>query len=171
MELSTKQLSDLFQVSDRTIRSWATRGMPRKAPGRFEGLEAVRWYAENIFIPEAAESRDLLSKAEAERLMLNLKAELLQVEVDREKGKLVPLEEVKADWIRIAQAVKTTLYGIPFRLAAIIATVDNENEIRKMIKSEVNRALTEISEGNSLCPGCGCKLWPEDDQEAKTDGK
>jgi terminase small subunit / prophage DNA-packing protein len=171
VELTTKQLSDLFCISDRTVRNWTAKGMPKIAPGKFDGLAAVRWYAENVFMPEAAESRDLLSKAEAERLMLNLKAELLQVEVDKEKGKLVPLEEIKRDWGRIAQAVKTGLYGIPYRLAAILATVDNESEIRKMIKQEVNRSLDEISAGNSACPGCGCKLWPEDDQEAKADGK
>lgn len=84
MEFKTKELASLFNVTDRTIRSWATRGMPKIANGRFDGLPVIRWYAENIFIPEAAESRDLLSKAEAERLMLNLRAELLQIEVDQD---------------------------------------------------------------------------------------
>jgi phage terminase Nu1 subunit (DNA packaging protein) len=164
MEFKTKELASLFEVSDRTIRLWANKGLPKISAGKFDGLSAVRWYAENVFMPEAAESKDLLSKAEAERLMLNLKAELLQVEVDRERGKFVEAEKVKRDWIRIAQAVKTTLYGIPFRLSAIVATMDNESEIRKMIKQEVNRALTEISEGNSACPHCNGQLWNPADE-------
>jgi phage terminase Nu1 subunit (DNA packaging protein) len=171
MEFKTKELAELFEVSDRSIRNWTAKGMPRIAPGRFEGLPVIRWYAENIFLAEAAESRDLLSKPEAERLMLNLKAELLQCEVDREKGKFVEVEEVRADWIRIAQGVKAKLYSIPFRLSALLAGESEEFEIRKMIKQEVNRALDEISQGKNTCPGCGCKLWPEDELEAKTDGK
>jgi phage terminase Nu1 subunit (DNA packaging protein) len=166
MEFKTKELASLFEVSDRSIRLWANKGMPKIAPGRFDGLSAVRWYAENIFMPEAAESRDLLSKAEAERLMLNLKAELLQVEVDREKGKFVEVEKVKRDWIDVATAAKAMLQNIPYRLSAIISTMTDEREIRNTLKTEIRNILNLFAEGENRCRHCGGQLWnPKDESK------
>jgi phage terminase Nu1 subunit (DNA packaging protein) len=165
MEFTTKELASLFNVSHRSIRAWATRGMPKKAPGRFEGLPAIKWYAENIFMPEAAESKDLLSKAEAERLMLNLKAELLQVQVDAEKGKLVEVEKVKRDWGEVATASKAMLLNIPYRLSAIVATMTDEREIRNALKTEIRSQLFAFADGKCECKHCGGSLWNPNDED------
>jgi phage terminase Nu1 subunit (DNA packaging protein) len=164
MEFTTKQNIRFIWSIRPNNKGMGHQGDAKIAPGKFDGLAVIKWYAENVFLAEAAESRDLLSKPEAERLMLNLKAELLQVEVDREKGKFVEVEKVKKEWVEVATAAKAMLQNIPYRLAAIVATLDNETEIRNTLKTEIRNILNLFAEGKNECRHCGGQLWNPADE-------
>lgn len=102
------------------------------------------------------DSADLLiSKAEAERRKEIALAKLREMEVDRERQRVVPVDEVAAMVVAEYAKVRTRLIGLPAKVASRAAVMKSAAEIQAMIADEVTEALKELSldaGGDSPCP-------------------
>jgi hypothetical protein len=107
---------------------------------------------------ENCDFSELQRRNELEKLLL---ARIKRAEIEKE---LVPVKKVMKDWGEIATATKAMLMNLPYRLAAIVATMDGETEIRNLLKAEIRHHLTAFAEGKNACPHCGKQLWDPDDE-------
>jgi len=60
-------------------------------------------------------------------------------------GELIPKEEVKKTWLEIINKVKQKLLSIPNKVAPVVVTYKNTNEIKLILKDKLYEALYEIS--------------------------
>jgi len=60
-------------------------------------------------------------------------------------GELIPKQEVKNTWLELINKVKQKLLTIPNKVAPVIVTVKNINEIKLILQDKLYEALYEIS--------------------------
>lgn len=110
-------------------------------------------------IHEKTSGKGLMEKPMAERLIANLKAQLMTFEVQRESGELLLATEVKAAESKMCAAIKNTLIGIPDRISALCAATSDPKEVKKLLREELRQVLTNLADGiGEPCPHCGTEL-------------
>lgn len=75
-----------------------------------------------------------------------VKTEKTQLEVDRLRGRLIDINDVKYLWGNIANTVMQNMLRLPSKLAPMLKMMENPEEIALIIDEEVRKVLTEIAE-------------------------
>jgi hypothetical protein len=92
----------------------------------------------------AEELGDVPSLAESRAKEAELRARLLQIQVDKETGALLPKVDVEARVFALARATRDHLLRLPDRIAAELAGLDDLQEIQRRLTEAVNEALAEL---------------------------
>ena len=71
--------------------------------------------------------------------------EIAEIEKQRATGELIPKEEVKRTWLELVHKIKQKLLSIPNKVAPVIVTVKNINEIKLILQDKLYEALYEIT--------------------------
>jgi len=141
-----------LDVAKRILGDTAQRQAGTKIPEAEPEIRAER---------KVAKVSGQLSRPEAEALIANLRAALLQIEVQKERGELVMAADVKKDWINMVVGIKNALIGLPDRLSALVAASSDQRECRRLLKTEIGHALNALGDGvGEPCPFCGEALKP-----------
>jgi len=85
-------------------------------------------------------------------------AKLAKLNYEKERGKLIDREEVRADAAQTARAVIKIIMEIPGRLAGPIATEPNQDKVFKLLTDEFNQvlnAMTQESNDAGATDTCG----------------
>ena len=90
-------------------------------------------------------SHDLNPIQEKARLD-KLKADKVQIEIDVLKETLIPIERVEQSWSKLVSAFRSKILAMPSKLSPRVCAVKEIKEVEKILKAEVNEALTELSE-------------------------
>jgi phage terminase Nu1 subunit (DNA packaging protein) len=73
------------------------------------------------------------------------RAVLAELEVNEKQGKLIPVEQVRADADRAARIVRDTLLAFPDRVSALLIGQD-ERRMAATLRAEIRSALQRISD-------------------------
>lgn len=147
--ISKKELADLLGKSPRWISKLIDDGLP-VAGGGGRGVEvqidsqaAIEWLVSREVrreLGEEGEDEDGLSSASTEdRLLKRARREKLQLEIDRERGRLLPGDTVAQILISVAAVYATQLDALPSRCAADLAVIDDPATIRARVFEETRR--------------------------------
>ncbi len=131
-------LATLFDVAPSTIGAWRAQGMPLREDGMYDARACMRWWARRkVRVAEGDEE----AQAKADRL----RARLLELKVEREEGKLIPLENALAVWGRAVVNAKTGILSIPNAIELLLP-----NELRPTlvpeIRARIEAALRELAD-------------------------
>jgi hypothetical protein len=85
------------------------------------------------------------SLAEAKRARAVYEAELTRLELMKEKRELILADDVKQEASRLAKQVRDLLLMIPTRNAAKVATMQNQEDVRALLQSEIESALRGLA--------------------------
>jgi hypothetical protein len=85
------------------------------------------------------------SIGEARRALAVYKAERERLAMMREKGELILVSEVRQEAARLARQVRDLLLMIPNRNAAKLATLQDQEEIRVLLQTEIESALRGLA--------------------------
>jgi DNA-binding transcriptional regulator YiaG len=140
--VSTSRLAQLFGINRKTVAEWRKDG--RDVPDKAEGKEPLddwrAWFAAN---PDAGYA-DHKPRKDRETLMcrkLEVEIEIKEIQLDEEKGKLIPIAQARESTRRIVTATRGEFLklsnDLPPRLAGL-------NEAK--MKGIVTKALHEILE-------------------------
>lgn len=158
---STADVMARFDVTQPTVSNWTRDGCPhsrdgegKRAPFLFDLDEVSRWVKrERRSIVKAsrddsAESSEIatleLTHARAKCRKDLAAAEKAELELDKARGKLVDVEEVKQGQLdRIARA-RAVLLGIPSSLAPDLAG-ESVEDIERCLSDAIHNALMELS--------------------------
>lgn len=86
-----------------------------------------------------------LSYSEAKTLVMNIKARLLQIEMDEKLGKLIEVEKVKNIFVKAGNTVRDAILVIPSKLAHRLAHEKDPEKCREILDKELRQALEELS--------------------------
>ena len=76
----------------------------------------------------------------------HIEAELKQIELDEKRGRLVVAAEVVAVVADVSTTLRAQLESLPDRLAPMLATVTDEQQIRAMLADEVEMVLSGMAD-------------------------
>lgn len=148
--VNTSDVAQFFDVSIRSVQHWAASGCPKQGRGKFD-LKAVHaWWWLNIASARAEAEAGDESLQEQRRLYWQAKAERERLAVEREKGELIPKEEIKIEWVARVSEVANGLQGLAMRLPPLIAGKE-AREVRDIVKKNVRQILERYSRTGRFC--------------------
>ncbi|MDP2207308.1 MAG: hypothetical protein Q8K98_00870 [Bacteroidota bacterium] len=141
--ISTTELCKLWQRTPATISEYVKNGMPKLARGRFHLNEIWQWRYSVLKEKSETGSGDIkqerLRKIEVER-------KLLEIELAKQQGKLVSLDEIKVVWERVIVAFKNKLLLFPNKVSSRLLNMQTIGEIKSLLDEEIFQILNELSQ-------------------------
>lgn len=154
-ESTVDDVSNELGVHGHTVRGWIKRPLnpcPHERKGgrdlRFDIAEVRAWMTTNGVTgqqgrPPGPSSANLeAAKLRKESAL----ADKYEIQVERERGQVVPFSEVKARWVELITTAKNKLLGVPSAAAPLCVGRD-AGEIQTILEDRINEALSELSNG------------------------
>ena len=135
----------IFPITDRRYRELAKDGIvPPVVDGKIDFLKAVKQLFE--YYKKLIDGNGSMSLADERALGQRLKNELLKIEVDTEKGRLIPKADVLEEFLKRIYVLKSDLLSIEKRLPV------NSKE-KETVKKAVRQILNNYSKGTGVLRG------------------
>ena len=114
--VTTEELMNLLRVSRQTISNYKDQGMPAASRGKWDLRKVFSWYVEKTQAQLETSVAEITSEAEKLR-KLTIEADLKQLELDQQRGKLVEIDTVIMELSRVMTVVRNTITSLPNKLA------------------------------------------------------
>jgi len=83
------------------------------------------------------------AKARAARELYQ--AQLVKIELDRQRGTLVRADQVRVAAFNSARNARDQLIALPNRVAAVLAATDDADEVRRILDEEIEKICLDLS--------------------------
>lgn len=132
--LTTAQLSHLFDITRQAIQNWKNLGCPGNISHGHWDLKAVlKWWLDNMYSGTSDEDESI---NDVKRKYWTHKAEGERIRVEKEKGRLVSLDDVLNAWIARLRMVRSGLDSWVDRLPPLLEG-KSRKEIAKLLRGEL----------------------------------
>jgi len=91
--------------------------------------------------------RFMSSYAAARAIRESYQAKLAKLAFEKETGKLVDADEVRAATFKAARAARDRMLGIPARLAPVLAAVSDAAEVQRLLEEAITQACADVGTG------------------------
>lgn len=148
--ISTRELCELLDISDRTLTNWKRQGLTQHSRGWWDLKHVLKWRGE-IYNADSEVSKSInlqQKKLEAEVAFKEAQSELTRLKTDIANGKYIEKEVVEAELSRFFIVFKKSAMALPRKLVSRISSYVEPLEARRIEKnlSEiVNDALEQMS--------------------------
>lgn len=146
-EVNKTEVADLFGVSLSTVDQWLRRGLPSERREKnvvFNTAQVTQWLEAQAGERAAGGTTQAGSIDEARIRKISADAALAELQLQRERGEVVAIEEVAKEFGDACAAVRAKLLAIPTKLAPRVAIEDSEVTCRDLIEREIIEALNEL---------------------------
>lgn len=146
--LSTqKQLAEYLGKATRTVSYYKSKNMPVNPDGTYD-LDAIDAWIEartkkGIGQPHG-ERPDSGDKSGWEAVYKEMKARLAELELQKYKGEVISLDEVRRQWVNRIIEVKTALLSLPRKLPPLLEGKE-KRDMEAIIEDEVRFILERFS--------------------------
>lgn len=149
--ISTRELWQLLETSDRTLTDWKRQGLKQHSRGWWDLQIVLKWRGEIISgDSEANKSVNLQQKKlEAEVAFKETQTELSRLKVDIAEGKYIETEIVEAELTRFFLIFKKSAMILPRKLIGFMTGYMEPMELRK-VETEMNKLVNEALEQMSV---------------------
>lgn len=150
-ELTKKELANIAGYTYRRLYD-IDQGLPEDKKLFVRSNDSSNKYDLQMFVKRWVDynvSRDVGNIVDLDEIKAKhetIKAEKTQLEVDRMKGRLVDVFDVKKLWGNVANTVMQNLIRLPHKLAPMLKMMDNTEEIAFIIDDEIRKVLNEIAD-------------------------
>ena len=129
-------------------REWARNTDPdqqqRGAPEQFE-VTQVR-AAESIRTPPPTRAeRDDPMLVEAKARTERLRADLLEIDLQKARGELIPAADAQRVQFNLARATRNALLALPARLSPLLAPIADAAEIERLLEAEIRKVCAQLA--------------------------
>ncbi|WP_050754223.1 hypothetical protein [Desulfitobacterium hafniense] len=148
--ISTKELCELLDISDRTLTDWKRNGLTQHSRGWWDLKHVLKWRGQ-IYNGDSETSKSInlqQKKLEAEVAFKEAQSELTRLRTDIANGKYVDKELVEAELSRFFVIFKKSAMALPRKLTSQIGSYVEPIEARRIEKNlsdTVNDALNQMS--------------------------
>ncbi len=132
MIVATRQIADLFSITDSAVRKWSDKGCPKSGHGKWNLKDVLNWWLENVY--QAEEDGEALAEAKLE--YWHAKARTETVKADIAENSVMVIKDFKDAWLWRVSEMSSGLGSLPMRIAPLI-TGKTEAEVRKVLGSEL----------------------------------
>ena len=163
---TVKELAEIFNRAERTIRQWIQDGNVSKIKKKNTNLyslpDLIKYYAENIHEKQLDQDLEELKKKQ-----LQVKIEKEKFELQVKQGKYIEREKMELEWSRRAAEYKQSLIALEFRLSSLLANKRlSLAKVREIIKKEVFQVLNSLIRDGEYTPVINENLPIEQQEEA-----
>lgn len=130
-----EEVAKIMEVNWRTVYRWKRDGMPVTKDGYYDLEEIKKWYDGKTGNTDG----EIEGKIYWETKLRKYKASLLELELKRVTGELLPRDEVEEGRIARIIAIKRAFLALPTRLAPVLAMKEPRE-----IEVELYEAISEI---------------------------
>lgn len=149
--LNRTEMASHLGIAMPTLDDWVRRGCPvvrrggKGQPWQFNSAEVRAWRDEDI--RRAANPATEASPDELKRRRAVAETELLELELARERGKVVDLDQYeRALAVAFAEVRATLRRVVPARAARRVVGEDDETRIKAVLLEEIDGALIALAE-------------------------
>nr|WP_278429990.1 hypothetical protein [Brevibacillus laterosporus] len=145
MVFTTKQLSEIFDLSARRVQQLAEEGIfVREKRGKYRAIESMRNYI-RFLQNNNSDSESDVDYYEEKALHERAKREKAEIEVALLKGHMHKAEDVAAVMNDMVASCRAKLLSLPTKLAPSLLGKDDVSHVRELISKEIREALDELS--------------------------
>lgn len=144
-EMTASQIQTELGIDGRKLGQFLARIKPIRENGKFK-YYLIQDVIEVIYKNKS----NVVPLDELKKKKLQAEAELAELEVEKEKGNLIPVKYIERQWANLVIACKSKLLSIPTKLAPIMATETDINVCKNMMEEQLNQALSELSKGDDI---------------------
>lgn len=149
---SLSELSALLGVHRNTLSTWVKRGCPhlqkadrsRGQEWQFDLAAVVRWREDQAVAAALGDTTQIDDK-EARRRKLAAEAALTELELAKEQGKVVEIDQVARVVGEEYANCRARLLAIPSKLAPLLDATPGINAKRDLIEQAITEALDELT--------------------------
>lgn len=142
-----KEVAEYLGRAERTIAYYKNQGMPANPDGTYD-LDAIDAWVESRNSKGTGQPHgkhpDSGDKSGWEAIYKEMKARLAEMELNKLKGELISLDEVKRQWIGRIVEVKAALLSLPRKLPPLLEGKE-KRDIEAILDSEVRFILERFS--------------------------
>ena len=138
-------IAKLLRLTERRVQQLAKDDIiPKAERGKYDLISSVHGYIDFLKAKAGGDftGEDVFKN---KNKLMKAKAEIAEIEKMKATGELIPKQEVKNTWLELINKVKQKLLTIPNKVAPIIVSIKNTNEIKLILQDKLYEALYEIS--------------------------
>lgn len=139
------ELAKHFDLSPDRIQNYIALGLPVAVKGK-QGKAALydlesceKWVQENFRQEETG------TLAEAKLRKLTAEAALAEIELERERGRLVEIDEVTRQVTAMLTNVRAKLLALPTKTSGLVLGLTSQVQIKEVLDDAVREALDELA--------------------------
>lgn len=136
---TAEEVAKVMEVTYRTVQRWKREGMPVTKEGFYDLEEIKTWHLSTLSKGKRAKGKDFWDEK-----ISKFKAGLLELELFKTSGMLLPKEEVERDRINRIMAIKRTFLALPTRMAPVLA-MKEPREIEALLYEAVCEIIDEFA--------------------------
>ena len=144
-KLSLSAISQLIKLTERRIQQLAKdEVIPKAQRGEYEMIPCVHGYIDYL---KAKIGREFTAEDLAinRNRLIKAQADLAEIEKQKQEGELIAKDEVKKNWLSILTVIKSKLLSMPNKVAPVVMTYKNVNEVKLILKDKIYDTLHEIA--------------------------
>jgi len=138
-------IAKLLKLTERRVQQLAKDDIiPKAERGKYDLVSSIHGYIDFLKAKAGGDftAEDVIKN---KNKLMKAKAEIAEIERMKATGELIQKEEVKSTWLELINKVKQKLLSIPNKVAPIVVTIKNTNEIKLILQDKIYEALYEIS--------------------------
>lgn len=149
-----KQVAKFLDLTVRRVRMLMDEGVIRETlPGKFDLLDTNRRYINFIRKGSGQDGQEIVNYNTERALLVRAKRRNEELELQEREKTLHETAEIERILSQILGNFRSRLLKIPSTLSPLLATKTDKSEINHLLKEEINEALTEISDFNTMFEG------------------
>lgn len=148
--LTRVELAKHFDISIDRVQQYVSLGLPVHTKGKqgkaaLYDLEACeQWVQENFRQEESG------TLADAKLRKLTAEAALAEIELERERGRLVEIDEVARQVTAMLTNVRAKLLALPTKTSGLVLGLQTQREIKEVLDDAVREALDELASAEEI---------------------
>ena len=147
------ELAEIVGKTQKTLTTWQQNGMPVKLAGKkgtgnqYDTANVIDWIVNREISKLTIDEDGQFYDVDVERGRLtHHQANKTALEEEILKRKLIPADEVEAEWSKMVSSLRAKMLAIPTKTAHKLINVSDFEEVESVLKSYIYEALKELSE-------------------------
>src|SRR5260370_995948 len=147
-----KQMAEILNLTPSRIQQLVQEGLPKKLLGKYDRDECAGWYIRYMqaLVEKKAlvgEGGAVLASEREERLrLLRADADLREIELARERGQLVAIEDVEHEMTDLILVTKARVLAVGARVAPELVGENSRVMIQAVIERAHKEALSHLAQ-------------------------
>jgi phage terminase Nu1 subunit (DNA packaging protein) len=138
------KVANALHLTEQRVQQLVQEGMPRESRGQYDPVKCLLWYVR--YLQKALEKRAVptldggfVGEREERVRLLRADADLREIELAKERGQLVSIQDVEKEFTDLVLVTKARIMAIPPRLAPELVGETS----RIMIQAKLEKACKE----------------------------
>ena len=136
-----------FGVTTRTLANWRKAGMPMIANNRYDVRKCIQWYADWLSQEalKTSAGKVFVDTETAALRKLVAEAEIKELQVAKERGELVSVQDSVKALERFTTPLRSALLGFPSRVSPYLVMVPSQMEAAIILENHIRELMDRMA--------------------------